>query len=374
MMRETPMQFLMIGCGGISHAHLQAFESHPGKLRLVAASDPSEVARKAVAERMKPHGSVWTFADHEEALDSLAGEIDAALVVSPHFLHYPQARACVEVGIPVLVEKPICNNLDETRRLKALAGERAITVMAGQTKRYTPFARHARQWVKRSPENFGTLSTFAIESWQNILCWIATKPDKNADFWILDKKRAGGGVVVSLSCHAIDLVRYISGQDFVQASALGSFEAPFKNGAESACAANLKLAGGGFGTLNASYLAKRIPYSESFKMFGTQGSIVQHADEWGRYDGEIRVGSSDDDPAGWNDQFAGLDPLPENLAWKMDMDPFPFTNQLLEFRSALLENREPLTGIGDNMNTMAAIEAIYESMNNGGQTVKIADL
>ncbi|MFP4261518.1 MAG: Gfo/Idh/MocA family protein [Opitutales bacterium] len=369
---EEPLRLLFIGCGGIMNAHLRAIKEHPGAFDLVGVCDPSEAGRAALLESYGKQ--VPRFSDHEAMLDVMTDKADAVIIGTPHFLHYPQAVAAVEAGLPCLVEKPICNNLGEARKLQALAAERGVTVMAGQTKRYTPFARYARRWVGETPENFGSLSTFALEAWQNIHCWIATKPDKSADFWILDKERAGGGVVVSLGCHRIDLVRYLSGQDFTEASAVGRFDAPFKNGAESACMATLRMENGAIGTLNADYCARSIPYSESFKLYGTQGSIVQHADAWGRYDGEIRFASSGGEPSGWDDQFNSLRPLPENLAEETGMQSFPFTNQLLEFRDAIRDKREPLTGIANNLNTMATIEAIYRSMAAGGKTVKIADL
>ncbi|MFW6217602.1 MAG: Gfo/Idh/MocA family protein [Verrucomicrobiota bacterium] len=354
------------------HAHQRAIQELPGQFDLAAVCDPSEAGRTALLESYGKQ--VPQFSDHEAMLGAMAGEADAVVIGTPHFLHYPQAMAAVEAGLPCLVEKPICNNFEEARKLQALAAERGVTVMAGQTRRYTPFARYARRWAEERPENFGSLSTFAIEAWQDIHCWIATKPDKNADFWILDKERAGGGVVVSLGCHPIDLVRYVAGQDFTEASAVGRFDAPFKNGAESACVAILRMENGAVGTLNADYCPKSIPYSESFKLYGTKGSIVQHADAWGRYDGEIRFASSDGEPSGWDDQFEGLRPLPENLPERVGMKSFPFTNQLMEFRDAILNQREPLTSIANNLNTMATIEAIYRSMAQGGKTIKIAEL
>lgn len=366
----APLRVLLIGCGGITAAHLPAFELHPDKLRLVGACDPSAAARAGVAARLAPLGPVETFADHDEALARLAGSTDAALVVTPHFLHYPQARACVEAGLPVLVEKPICNNYAEALALQELATARGVLVMAGQTRRFDPAARALRDWVAGAEAPFGTLATFAIESWQNILCWIATKPDKAADFWILDKVRAGGGVVVSLSCHPLDLIRYLTGDDFAEASAWGVFEAPFRNGAESGCAAILRMKGGAVGTLNANYLARRIPYAEALKMYGSRGSIVSHATAWGAYSGELRHGTTEDDtPPGWSYQFEGLTPVPPVEVPGYGQNSF--INQLLHFHACVTEGREPLSSLRRNLNTMAVIDAIYESMNAGGVTVKV---
>ncbi len=367
---SNPLRILLCGCGGIVNAHLPAFKAYPEKLALAGICDPSASARAGVLEA---YGKVVPeFEAHEPMFAKLASQADAALIVTPHFLHHPQAVAALESGLPCLIEKPITNNLAEARALHALSQEKGLIVMAGQTRRYNPWARYLRDWVGADAVNFGQLSSFSIEAWQNILCWIATKPDKNADFWILDKERAGGGVVVSLGCHTLDLVRYLSGDDYAEVSAQGVFEKPFKNGAESACCATLKMKSGAVGTLHANYLARRVPYSETFKLYGTRGSIVQHSAAWGKYEGEVRYGSTtDDNPPGWEFQYEGLEPVP-----KVDLPGYRdnlFTNQLLEFHRCVTEGREPLTSVGRNLNTMAVIEAIYTSMNAGGATVKVEE-
>ena len=366
----TPLRFLAIGGGGILDAHLRAFTGHPDQFRLVAVADPSEAACNRIAGMVSPYGEVKAFADHKEALDNVASEVDAALVVTPHFLHFPQAKACLEAGLPVLLEKPACTTYDEALALHQLAEAKAGMVMIGQTRRYTRWAKYAHDWIREDPAHFGEPASFAIEAWQNILCWIATKPDRHADFWILDKKRAGGGVVISLGCHMLDMIRYLTGQNFAEVAAYGVYNPPFVNGAESACTATLRLENGAVGTLNANYLARRLPYSESFKLFGTKGSVVQHSAKWGQYEGEIRLGSApEDNPPGWEFQYEGLEPVPAKSI--PGYEAFLFTNQLMAFRDALLGQREPLSSLRDNLHTMAVIDAIHESMAANGKPVRV---
>lgn len=365
----SPLNVLLIGAGGIAAEHLPAFERYPEQLRLVGVCDPSAQACARVAQRLEHLGPVVSFSSHEAALSVLQGEVQAALIVTPHNLHFPQARACIEAGLSVLVEKPVCNTYAETLELHTLAQQQGVTAMAGQTRRFLPWAQQLRRWIAEDPAHYGTTATFALEAWQNILGWIASKPDRNADFWILDKARAGGGVVVSLGCHMLDLVRFLTGEDYASVSALGIFNPPFKNGAESGCVATLTLESGAVGTLNANYLAPRIPYSESFKLFGTRGVALQHAPEWGRYDGDLRISSvSGLEPDGWDFQFQGLEALPTPEA----AEDSHFVRQLLEFQAALAQRREPESSLRKNLNTMAVIDALYESMRREGETVTVA--
>jgi len=365
--QQPPLRFLVIGCGGIfTNAHSKAFFSYPEHLCVTAACDPSPRARKELAEQLASIGEVQTFEDPATALAACRDKVDAALILSPHYLHYPLAQTCLEAGLPVLIEKPVCNNLTETRNLMALGETHDLLVVAGQNRRYDPKPSWLKKWMSENPLHFGDIQSFDVRAWQNIGAWIATKPDKNADFWILDKERAGGGVVVSLLVHYLDMIRHLTGRDFVKVSAQGRFEPPFKNGAESSCCALLTLDNGAVGTMHGSYLAPRmIQPNECFNLFGEHGYV---GDEQGwKY---ATTGGAE--PEGWAWQFEGVEDVP--LDESLELDPFSFTAQLLDFSRAVEKGTRPRNAIENNFNTMAVIEAIYESMNLGGISVDVVTL
>ncbi|MCC5835195.1 MAG: Gfo/Idh/MocA family oxidoreductase [Opitutales bacterium] len=361
---------MVIGCGGIFAAHSAAFEKFPERLQVAALSDASDRAMESAVERLKPSSAIPCYRDHRQALREKAGECDFALVLTPHYLHFEQARDCLNAGLPVLIEKPACAHLQEARALLEMSRARALPVMVGQTRRFEPQYQGLRAWMRSDPSHFGPLRTFEICGFQNIEAWIATKPDRNADFWILDKERAGGGVVTSLMVHLIDLVRYLFDDDFAEVSAVGRLDSPFKNGAESACTALLHMQSGATGTLHGNYLARKTPYSESFKFFGEHGCIGNHTETLGKYFGSNFVGSTHGKAAdSWEFQYEGIGKLPESFLPKLDANPF--VNQLLEFASAITEQREPESSLQENLNTIAVIEAIYQSLQKGGDRVKV---
>lgn len=369
-MDKHPLNILVVGCGGIAEAHLPAFLRFPGEMSVVALADPQERGRKALAERLGLNDAEVGFAGPEEALDAMGEGIDAVLVLTPHHLHFPAALAAVKAGKHVLVEKPVTTRLADAQDLLAAADKKGVTVMAGQTRRFRPESHALKQWIQSDPRNFGTLRTFEMQGWQNIEAWIASKPDKNADFWILDKERAGGGVVVSLLIHYIDLIRFLFETDFHEVSARGRFDPPFKNGAESSATALLTTVDGATGTLHGNYLARRTPWNESFKAFGEYGVLGNHPDAFGEYDGPVFHGSSHGrEPVKWEDQYSDIVPLPRDDDSGLDSNPF--VNQLREFVSAIREEREPESSLRINMNTLATIEALYASMANKGRAVEV---
>ena len=365
-----PINILLIGCGGIAEAHLGALESLPETFRVVGGSDPSAAAREGLESRMGRHGRVRTYADHLTALKDLAGEADAALILTPHFLHYPVALDCLGAGLHLLIEKPATHTLAQAAELASLSHTTGLTVMAGQTRRFDPRYVFLRNWLREDPERFGALRTFEMCGWQNIEAWIASKPDRNADFWILDKKRAGGGVVISLLVHAIDMLRFLFDEDYAEVSARGRHDPPFKNGAESTCSALLTTRGGATGTLHANYLARKTPYCESIKFFGERGCIGDLPGKLGTYWGPAFYGSTDGrEPEDWDFQFTGVEPVPKVLPAGCTANAF--TNQLLAFAATLREGKPSLSSIDDNLNTIATVEAIYQSMAQGGAWTSI---
>jgi predicted dehydrogenase len=365
----------MIGCGGITRAHLPAFLRHPDKLQLVAATDPFEPSRAAVVDAVKSLGPVRQFSDVDEGFDKMAGEFDAVLVLTPHHLHFPAAMKAVQAGKPVLVEKPIVNTLQEACQLYEAAEKAGVTVMAGQTRRFMKGSIALKNWVKAKPENFGALRTFEMSAWQSIEAWIANKPDKNADFWITDKKRAGGGVVVSLMVHYLDLIRFLFDTDYQSVVANGRFDPPFRNGAESSCCALLTTTSGASGTLHANYLARKNPYCETFKAIGEYGVLGNHP-AIGDYQGPEFLGSTEGLPIeDWTGQHAGVEPLDlEKAGLERTLEDQPFVNQLLEFHAAVTQKREPESSLRINLNTLATIDAIYESLQNDGARVEVKNI
>ncbi|MCO5223014.1 MAG: Gfo/Idh/MocA family oxidoreductase [Thermomicrobiales bacterium] len=361
-MTDGPLRIAIVGAGGISRRHRTALLAMPESARLVSVCDASEDAAQALATSVPD--PVATFNNHLRMLE--AGGFDVAIVALPHVLHFPVAKDFVEAGIPILVEKPLTCTLDETRELRALSRRFKVPVVAGQTQRFNREGFWLRKWVQEAPLGFGALRSFDIHAWQNLPGYLygTLGLPNGADHWLLDGKRAGGGVVISIAVHQLDLVRFITGLNYAEVMATGQYEAPFYNGAESSAVVLLKMDNGSAGSLHANYLAVRTPYNEAMHLFGEHGTIVQHAEQIGQYHGPLSFSSDGGRPAtAWADMYQGFERLPESdLA---NLSPDPFFNQLDAFVQAIRRGCEPANNIDENFNTMACIQAIYESLSSG---------
>ncbi|GHF36628.1 oxidoreductase [Streptomyces mashuensis] len=99
-------------------------------LDTVVTSDPG---RQAQARDRYPDVRV---ADTAEALLDRAGELDLVVIASPNRTHVPLARAALEAGLPVVVDKPLAATAAEARDLAALADRRGLLLSAFQNRRW----------------------------------------------------------------------------------------------------------------------------------------------------------------------------------------------------------------------------------------------
>jgi len=119
----------VIGVGYLGRFHAQKYAALPDA-RLVAVVDPDAAARERVAAEV----GCPAAGDFREIL----GEVDAVSIATPTPLHHAIARACLEHGVHVLVEKPITETLEEARDLVALAAARGRILQVGHLERFNP--------------------------------------------------------------------------------------------------------------------------------------------------------------------------------------------------------------------------------------------
>ena len=111
------MKLAVIGAGHMGRYHAEKFARLPGvELAAVVDRDPG---RAKVSDFRKVLGSV-----------------QAAVIAVPTNLHHEVARACLEQGVHVLIEKPITSTLDEANALVDLAARNNLVLQVGHVERY----------------------------------------------------------------------------------------------------------------------------------------------------------------------------------------------------------------------------------------------
>jgi predicted dehydrogenase len=239
----------------------------------------------------------------------------------------------------------------------AAAQQAGVQLMVGQCQRYDPAYRGLKRVVDSG--ELGPIRAVRIDAMQNAAAFVSD------GHWYRDAKHAGGGIVISVAIHKIDLLRYLLG-DVVRVSARCQTINPlFINGAEDLAMATFEFANGAWGELFATWGAYRLRYSENLMIFGDKGAV--HAlPEKETAIGPALVASESRSPRaefGWLGQFGGFAPVPSDAAGLPSADSFG--NELAHFAECCRTGAEPLSSGRDNRCTMQVIFAIYESARTG---------
>ena len=124
----------VIGIGAMGANHARVFASLPDA-ELVAVADSDAERLDALA----PGRPLRAYEDYRRLLDE--ERPDAVSIAVPTRLHAEVALACIERGVPVLVEKPLAAGVEEGERLRAAAEARAVPLMVGHVERFNPAVR-----------------------------------------------------------------------------------------------------------------------------------------------------------------------------------------------------------------------------------------
>ncbi|MBV9735342.1 MAG: Gfo/Idh/MocA family oxidoreductase [Acidisphaera sp.] len=183
----------LLGAGLIGREHAALVAAHPGA-ELVGIADTSPAAREHASALGVPF-----CADYASMLDQVRP--DGAIVALPNHLHVPAGLACVERGIPCLVEKPVAESVEAAQRLVAASERRGVPVLVGHHRRHSPDISEARRIVRD-----GLLGDLVAV---NGMCWF-DKPD--AYFEAEWRRGEGGGPLLINLIHDVDTLRFICGE------------------------------------------------------------------------------------------------------------------------------------------------------------------
>jgi predicted dehydrogenase len=126
----------------------------PAIKRLQMIWEPVEVTAFALRTEVQAHkveqilGGRW-YKDYREMLEN--EELDGVIVSSSDPVHAEHSIACIEKGLPVLVEKPITRSLVDALKICTLADQKGVPVMTVANKRYSPPYRRAKKFITEGP-------------------------------------------------------------------------------------------------------------------------------------------------------------------------------------------------------------------------------
>lgn len=203
----------IIGAGGIAKSGANAIRNHD-QATLVAIADPNEPRRNELAEE---YDIAQIYASAEELLEK--SDANAVYVAVPNRFHAPIALQCLKAGKHVILDKPFAMNLTEATEVVAAAKASGKVFMVGMNQRFREESQKIRSLVEA-----GTLG----EIYHGKAFWFRRSGIPRMGTWFGNKELAGGGALLDIGVHLLDLCLFCMG-NFEPVAVSGSTYTKFGN-------------------------------------------------------------------------------------------------------------------------------------------------
>ena len=204
------LKIAVIGLGKMGKLHfLNSLRMND--VKVVAAADKSRENRK-LAERLH----VKTYDDYAKLIDS--EDIDAVVVSLPNFLKRDSILYAAEKGLDIFVDKPLARNLSEAEGIVRRANSKNVRLMVGVNYRYFDSIQKLK-----SVFDEGIIGDVVIGTSELVMDGPFSHPlvPKPIPEWWFDKEMAGGGALLDLGYHLIDIFQWMFEDLEVLHSSLG---------------------------------------------------------------------------------------------------------------------------------------------------------
>lgn len=193
------LKVAVVGVGSISVSHIQAYLAN-SNVELYAFCDINEERLHFMGEK---YGISRLYTDEAEMLRECP-ELDAVSVCTWNSEHKPCTVMALNAGKHVLCEKPMALNAKEAMEMQEAAERNGKLLMIGFVRRFGNDCK-----IVKDLSNSDTLGEIYLAKAQNL------RRNGNPCGWFGDKSRSGGGPLIDLGVHSIDLVRYLLGKPLV---------------------------------------------------------------------------------------------------------------------------------------------------------------
>ncbi|WP_170468374.1 Gfo/Idh/MocA family protein [Ruegeria arenilitoris] len=348
------LNVLLIGPGLIGRKHAEIIQQSSGA-RLAAIVAPDRGQNRTFADSC----GVDFISELDQAFEG--GGIDAAIVSSPNAWHFEQAMACIDRHIPVLVEKPITDDLASARKLNQAAEQKGVHVLVGHHRTHSSLLAPVEEFLN-SP-SFGQL-----------VCVSGTALFYKPEEYFLEgewRTRPGGGPVLINLIHEIGMMRHFCGE-IVSVFALSS-NAVRGFDVEDTVALTFAFKGGAIGSF---LLSDTAASSKSWEMTsGENPAYPNYADE-SCYHFAGTMGSIDFPSMNVRSYLGGAKaswwlPFQENKLEVTRSDPLE--SQFAHFLQVVRGETQPRVSARDGYKNVLVIEAIKMSLESQ-QSVLIENL
>ena len=210
---EKPVTCIIIGAGQRGRIYANYAETNPDEWKVIGVAEPSDLRKGQVVET---HGisDENQFSDWKKVFDR-PKFADVVVIATSDNLHYEPAIAALEKGYDLLLEKPVAQSIEQCLEILRVAKENDCMVTVAHVLRYTPYFRKMKDII-------GSGAIGDLVSVQHM------EPIEHEQFAQAYVRGNWGNtefsnpVLLSKSCHDLDILRWVTGKRCERVSSFGS--------------------------------------------------------------------------------------------------------------------------------------------------------
>ena len=277
-------------------------------------------------------------------------DLDAVYIATPNHLHREQTVACLAAGWHVLCEKPMATTLEDATAMLT-AAERSRRVYAtAYDQRFHPAHQQLYAWLRE--QRLGTVTQVKID----YACWLPA--DWTSDNWRIDPQKAGGGAIIDLAPHGLDLLETLLGDTITDLTVYAQ-TATQLYAVDDGGVLVLRFSQGALGSIHVGYNRPDALPRRRLEIIGTEGMLVA----------ENTMGQ---DEGGTVTLVRAQDGTSESVSF--DRQQSPFEQQIRSFAQSILEKKTPLRSPKDDLRLFRLLDrALREESQRTQPTTYVND-
>ena len=329
----------VIGCGGIADRR-----TIPGMLMsqnaiLTAVMDRNGLLAREVAKKY----NITHVCESVEEL--LTKDIDAVYIATPVFCHKEQAIAAMRAGKHVLLEKPVGLNVEEAKEIRDVAATERVKLGVAMMMRFHTYHQAIKDLIEE--EKLGDIVSIRMQ----FSCWYP----KIEGSWRQNKKLGGGGALIDLGVHCIDLVRYITAMEVYGITAVCD-TLTFDYEVDDSASLILKMDNGAHAYVDVNFNIPDDVAQSRLEIYGTKGSIIADGTLGQEENGTVKVSlTKEQGYDAMQNRWEIKSYLMEAASGNM------YTKEIESFSYAIQNDTVPAVNIEDEIRVQEIVEAVYQS-------------
>ncbi|RLG99156.1 hypothetical protein DRO28_01550 [Candidatus Bathyarchaeota archaeon] len=330
----------LIGCGWAGQQHARAYALLRDHVDLIAVADiDPEKARSLALE----YGfSSW----HKDYVEILSNpKVEVISICLPIYLHAKVSIEAAEMGKHILCEKPMAGSVKEADAMIRAAKRSNVKLMIAENVRFNPINLRLKELIEDGI--LGEIFLVRMFRDHELHGYIKARP------WMLDRRRAAGGIWMSGGIHDVDAMRMLIGE-IETVSLFQTRKVLHEIEGDETSVGILRFFNGAIGVLTESYSTRTFrstfPIGCPSIINGSEGTIMVYQDEIEIYG-----------------ESTGKNSCVRSRVERRDT----FLEEIKHFIRCVREDKEPITSGEEERKSLAVICAGYESLRKGGTPIHV---